>query len=46
MRLKCSNKKCGYEWDYNGNNPFYACCSRCKTPVNIERNKIINETQN
>jgi len=40
MRIKCSNKKCGYEWDYNGENPFYACCSRCKTSVNIKKNKI------
>ena len=40
IRLKCSNKLCGYEWSYKGLNPFYGVCSRCKTSVNIKRNKV------
>lgn len=40
MKIKCPNQKCQYEWDYKGKSPFYACCSRCKGSVNIEKNKI------
>ena len=38
VKLKCKNKKCKYEWDYRGENPFYACCPRCKGSVKIEDN--------
>ncbi len=40
MKIKCSNKKCEYQWDYNGKNPFYACCPRCRSSINIEKNKV------
>jgi len=40
--LKCYNKKCvkenngkPYTWIYKGDNPFYACCPRCKSSVKI-----------
>lgn len=35
--LKCPN--CGYEWTYKGDNPFYATCSRCKSSVNIKKQR-------
>ena len=36
MKLKCKNKKCLYEWKYEGDNPFYATCPRCKSSVKIK----------
>lgn len=33
MKLKC--KKCGYEWEYRGKNPYYATCPRCLKKVKI-----------
>ena len=33
MKLICPNKKCKYEWDYNGKAPFYTSCPRCKGQV-------------
>jgi hypothetical protein len=36
--IKC--KRCGYEWDYKGKSEWYAPCSRCKTSVNIKKQKI------
>lgn len=47
MKVKCSNKLCGYEWDYKGDNPFYATCPRCLrktrvlTPTESKLNKYI-----
>ncbi len=35
MKLKCRNKKCGYDWDYNGEHDFYATCPRCLRKVVI-----------
>jgi hypothetical protein len=35
--IKC--KRCGYEWDYKGKSEWYAPCSRCKTSVNIKKQK-------
>lgn len=26
-----------YEWDYQGESPFYATCPRCKSSVKIKR---------
>jgi len=37
VKLKCRNKKCGYSWDYNGKNDFWATCSRCKSSVKVRR---------
>jgi len=33
-KVKCKN--CKYEWIYKGDNPYYACCSRCKSSVRIK----------
>ena len=38
--LKCSNKKCGYKWDYKGNALFQACCPRCGYKIYISKNKV------
>jgi N-acetylneuraminic acid mutarotase len=37
MILKC--KKCKNEWQYKGNNPYYATCSRCLNKVKVEEIK-------
>jgi len=37
MKLKCPNKKCNYEWEYKGDNPFYGVCPRCKSSVKIKQ---------
>lgn len=44
MILKCTSVKCvkanggkPYEWDYRGENPFYATCPRCKSSIKIPR---------
>ncbi len=39
MKLKCTNKKCNYEWEYKGNSPFYATCPRCYRKINIQKQK-------
>lgn len=46
MKVKCQNKRCveanngeSYEWDYKGNNPFYAPCPRCRSSIKIEVKK-------
>ncbi|MFE3845832.1 hypothetical protein ACFL1L_03110 [Thermoplasmatota archaeon] len=36
--LKC--QRCGYKWNYHGKSEWYAPCSRCKTSVNIKKQKI------
>lgn len=28
-------RRCGYEWTYKGQNPFFASCPRCKTSVKV-----------
>lgn len=33
MELEC--KKCGYEWDYQGQSDYYATCPNCHYKVNI-----------
>jgi len=35
MKLKCPNKKCGYEWLYEGKSKFYAHCPRCLYKVRV-----------
>jgi predicted Zn-ribbon and HTH transcriptional regulator len=39
VTLKC--RKCKYEWDYQGSNPYYATCPRCllKVPVGGYKSK-------
>lgn len=37
--MECTNKKCNYSWEYNGNADFYATCPNCLRKVKI----IINE---
>lgn len=37
MKLKC--KKCGNDWDYKGENPYYATCSKCLNKVKVEESK-------
>jgi len=38
MKLKCSRKDCLYEWNYKGNQKFYASCPRCLSKVRIKPN--------
>lgn len=38
--LKC--QRCGYQWEYKGKSEWYAPCSRCKTSVNIKKQKPNN----
>lgn len=35
MKLKCTNKKCKYEWEYKGDHNFYATCPRCLRKVAV-----------
>jgi len=37
MKLKCPNKKCKYEWEYNGKHEFYATCPRCLRKVRLHQ---------
>lgn len=39
MKLKCNNKQCEYEWDYQGKAKFYATCPRCLYKVKINKKK-------
>jgi hypothetical protein len=32
-RLRC--RHCDHVWTYLGHSPYYACCSRCRYPVNV-----------
>lgn len=34
MLIKCNN--CKKEWEYNGNNKYYATCPDCKTSVKLK----------
>ena len=43
MILKCCNKKCGYEWEYNGEARFFTSCPRCKWNVSIKKVRKQNE---
>jgi len=43
MKLKC--KRCGYEWEYQGNSNWYASCPRCKTNIRIGKGKDELEKQ-
>jgi len=42
-KATCHNKRCikknkgkPYTWFYTGDNPFYACCPRCKSSVKLQ----------
>jgi len=39
MILKCTNKKCEYEWNYKGKSTFYTSCPRCRANVKIKEAK-------
>lgn len=39
MKLKCTNKKCLYEWEYNGKSDFYATCPRCLSKVRVSKDQ-------
>jgi hypothetical protein len=34
VKLKCKN--CGNEWNYKGNNEYFATCSKCLRKVKVE----------
>lgn len=47
VKLKCPNKKCGYEWGWkgkkkgkDGRKKFFTSCPRCLYKVNIEKDRI------
>jgi len=33
-------KRCDYVWEYNGNNPYVATCSHCKTTISLKKFRI------
>src|ERR1700730_8996556 len=33
IKLRC--RHCDHVWTYLGHSPYYACCSRCRYPVNV-----------
>ena len=35
VKLKC--QRCKKEWEYKGDNKFYATCPDCKTSVKIKK---------
>ena len=37
VKLKC--KRCDYEWEYNGDSEWYASCPKCRTTVNVRKQK-------
>jgi hypothetical protein len=37
MKIRCNNEKCKYEWDYQGDNIFYATCPRCLNKVKVRK---------
>jgi hypothetical protein len=41
MEMKC--QRCGYEWNYEGRNYYYATCPKCFTKVSYRLNKERNE---
>jgi DNA-binding Xre family transcriptional regulator len=43
MRLICP--KCKHEWDYQGNNPFYAYCPICHSLVSIRKHAVDKPVQ-
>ena len=46
MKLKCTNKKCGKEWDYKGKADFYATCPNCLRKVKIQQSKQEEKNEN
>lgn len=39
VKLKCGRTDCGYEWEYSGNSEWYASCPKCRTTVNVRKQK-------
>ena len=37
VKLEC--KRCGYKWEYNGASEWYASCPKCRTTVNVRKQK-------
>ena len=37
-KLQC--QRCGRQWIYHGQNPYFALCTFCKTTVSIKKNKL------
>jgi len=35
LRMKCTRKTCGYEWDYFGQSEMYVSCPRCRTMITL-----------
>ncbi|MCJ7761817.1 hypothetical protein MUP59_11850, partial [Candidatus Bathyarchaeota archaeon] len=38
VELACQH--CNYEWDYQGENEYYATCPRCRYKVRIPEDKV------
>jgi hypothetical protein len=39
-------KRCQNVWTYQGNNPYVAKCSFCKTSVSVKKHRVGAETKN
>lgn len=37
VKLKC--KRCEYSWEYNGTSEWYASCPKCRTTINVRKQK-------
>ena len=44
IELKC--KRCDYSWEYNGESEWYVSCPRCRTTVNLKKQKEVRKSQN
>jgi hypothetical protein len=42
LRVKCKNKKCEYEWDYQGISRFWATCPRCLRKIRVDNLPSVN----
>lgn len=40
VKIKCSNEKCGHEWNYLGKSKILATCSSCGLKTKFLDNKI------
>jgi DNA-directed RNA polymerase subunit RPC12/RpoP len=41
MKQKCTNKHCGHEWDYKGQQKHYTNCPKCMYKVKIKRDEDV-----
>lgn len=37
-KIQCT--RCKYLWLTKSSNPYYVCCPRCKTSVNVRKNRV------